>query len=178
LVCRTAIEAEFGSTPERRLAGRTNPAIRLLAQRNLGLAFASLAANPTCCGLLKQPYKQKLASREENVLLRDSCERGCSITVSHVTHLATHGSNTLRIRVANSDANCYLASIRNRDTRAEYAQAVTRFFAWCEERGGSGASPARRRGGVYFFFYFLYNLRVPSSSALGCLGFRSLHGQP
>src|SRR5437016_11595816 len=29
----------------------------------------------------------------------------------------------------------FTANIRNRNTRAAYAEAVTQFFAWCERRG-------------------------------------------
>ena len=35
------------------------PRLRLLPQRTFDLAFASLVANTTCWGLLKQPYKQE-----------------------------------------------------------------------------------------------------------------------
>ena len=52
------------SRPERALEGQTNPAVRLLPQRNLDLAFASLAENTTCCGLLKQPDNQKTTTRQ------------------------------------------------------------------------------------------------------------------
>ncbi len=43
------------------LEGCPNPAIRLLPRRNFDLAFASLPANTTRWGFLKQPDKHELA---------------------------------------------------------------------------------------------------------------------
>jgi hypothetical protein len=58
-VCRTAFERIIRSSQNAGLEGCPNPAIRLLPRRNFDLAFASLPANTTRWGFLKQPDKQK-----------------------------------------------------------------------------------------------------------------------
>ena len=61
-VCRTAFERIIRSSQNAGLEGCPNPAIRLLPRRNFDLAFASLPANTTRWGFLKQPDKHDVTT--------------------------------------------------------------------------------------------------------------------
>jgi hypothetical protein len=65
--------------------GETNPAVRPLPPRNFDLAFTRRAANTTCCALLKQPDKQKLAKLAGLVVLFHQLVL-CGVVHPDVTH--------------------------------------------------------------------------------------------